>query len=194
VAGEADDRDTLDRRVAAIAAREALPAAPMLEYVHQWQDIRLIWTEPTDPNERTQARVAADREYLRVGLENIRAHSAAHLVSRLARGVFILWAGEIPIRYSDINQVPRVVIRIDWAIQALIVATALYGLVVLARNGRADAAALLAAPIFYVTAVHVPLLKEARQSLPAMPTLLLLAVIGLDALVSARRRIARPSV
>jgi 4-amino-4-deoxy-L-arabinose transferase-like glycosyltransferase len=186
LAGEVDDRDTLDRRVTAVAAREGLPAGPMLEYVHQWKEIRRIWTEPTDANERARARVAADREYLRVGLENIRRNSAAHLVKRLARGVFILWAGEIPIRYSDINRLPPAVIRIGWAVQALIFAAALYGLFVFARSGRADAAALLAAPIVYVTAVHFPLLKEARQSLPAMPTVLLLATVALTHVISPR--------
>jgi hypothetical protein len=186
LAGEVDDRDTLDRRVTAVAEREGLPAGPMLDYVHQWKDIRRIWTEPTDANERTRARVAADREYLRVGLENIRHNSAAHLVTRLARGVFILWAGEIPIRYSDINRMPPAVIRIGWAIQALIFAAALYGLFVFARRGHADAAALLAAPIVYVTAVHLPLLKEARQSLPAMPIVLLLAAVALTEVISPR--------
>ena len=188
-----DDLEILDRRVAEVAAREALPAAPMLEYVHQWKEIRRIWTEPVDANARARARVAADREYLRVGLANIRRNSTLHLARRLSRGVFILWAGEIPVRYSDINRFPPIAIRVGWVCQALIVAAGLYGLVVLARGGHGDAAALLAAPIVYVTAVHLPLLKEARQSLPAMPTVLLLAAIGLDGLVSARRRIARPS-
>jgi len=181
-----DDRDMLDRRVVEVAARERLPADTMLEYVHQWKDIRRIWVEPTDPNDRARARVRADREYLRVGLENIRRASALHLVKRLARGIFILWAGEIPIRYSDINATPPVVIWTGWAIQAAIVFASLSGLVVLARTGRVAAAVLLAAPILYVTAVHFPLLTEARQSLPAMPTVLLLAAIALDDLISPR--------
>ena len=191
LAGEIDDREILDRRVTAVGAREGLPAAPMLDYVHQWQDIRRIWTEPTDANERARARVDADREYLRVGLENIRRQSAPHLIKRLARGVFILWAGEIPIRYSDINSLPPAVIRIGWAIQALIVSAALYGVYVFARNRRVDAAALLAAPIVYVTAVHFPLLKEARQSLPAMPIVLLLAAVAFADITSSRRRTSR---
>lgn len=191
LAGEIDDREILDRRVTAVAAREGLPAAPMLDYVHQWQEIRRIWTEPTAPNERARARVAADREYLRVGLENIRRQSAPYLINRLARGVFILWAGEIPIRYSDINSLPPAVIRIGWAIQALIVSAALYGVYVFARSGRVDAAALLAAPIVYVTAVHFPLLKEARQSLPAMPIVLVLAAVAIADVISCRRRSSR---
>jgi hypothetical protein len=188
LAGEIDDRNVLDDRVTAVAARQGLPAAPMLDYVHQWQEIRRIWTEPTDANERARARVVADREYLRVGLENIRRQSTTYLARRLARGVFILWAGEIPIRYSDINSLPPAVIRIGWAIQALIVGAALYGVYVFARGGRIDAAALLATPIVYVTAVHFPLLKEARQSLPAMPIVLLLAATAIDDVISNRRR------
>ena len=80
----------------------------MLEYVHQWQDIRRIWTEPTDPTEHATARVAADREYQRVALEKLRKDSIGHLARRLSRGVFILWAGEIPVRYSELNLDPRV--------------------------------------------------------------------------------------
>ena len=118
LADDIDDRAELDRRVTAVAAREQLPAAPMLEYVHQWEDIRRIWTEPTDPLERAIARVKADEEYRRVGIENIRRDAPAHLIKRLARGLFILWAGEIPFRYSEINALSTVTIRACWAIQA----------------------------------------------------------------------------
>src|SRR5262249_41184742 len=120
LADDSDDRATLDRQVAAIAAREQLPAAPMLEYVHQWQDIRLIWTSPVDPYERAVARVKADREYQRVATANLRRDSLPHLARRLARGVFVLWAGEIPFRYSEINQMSPAIIRLCWAIQALL--------------------------------------------------------------------------
>ena len=37
---------------------------------------------------------------------------------------------------------------------------------------------LLLAPILYISAVHFPLLTEARQSLPAQPVVLVLATIG----------------
>ena len=117
---DGDGRAELDRAIEGVAAREQLPAAPMLEYVHQWQDIRRIWTAPVDPYERAMSRAEADREYQRVALENLRRDSLAHLARRLARGVFILWAGEIPFRYSDINRLPALVIRIGWLIQALI--------------------------------------------------------------------------
>ena len=104
IAEDIDGRADLDRAIERVAAREHLPAAPMLEYVHQWQDIRRIWTEPVDPYERAMSRAKADREYQRVALENLRQDSLAHLARRLARGVFLLWAGEIPFRYSDINR------------------------------------------------------------------------------------------
>jgi 4-amino-4-deoxy-L-arabinose transferase-like glycosyltransferase len=178
LADAVDDRAELDRRVEAIAQREQLPAAPMLEYVHQWEDIRLIWTAPVDPHERALARAAADQEYQRVAIQNIKADSPRHLAKRLARGVFILWAGEIPFRYSEINSLPPTVIRLCWAIQVALFVVAVAGLVVLARTGRVAEACLLAAPILYITGVHFPLLTEARQSLPAQPIVLLLAVVA----------------
>ena len=70
------------------------------------------------------------------------------------------------------------VIGVCWAVQAVLCAFALAGLIALARSGRAADACLLAGPIVYITAVHVPLLTEARQSLPAQPIVLLLAAIG----------------
>ena len=69
------------------------------------------------PQERARARVAADREYLRVGIENIGEQSTAQMVKRLVRGVFILWAGRHSFRYSDINQLPPIVIRVCWGLQ-----------------------------------------------------------------------------
>ena len=182
VADDIEDRRELDQRVREIAAREHLPPEPMLEYVHQWEDIRRIWTEPIDSTERARARVIADQEYQRVGLENIRRRSIGHHVKRLARGVFILWAGEIPFRYTDINQLPPIVIRLCWAIQAVVMLAAVAGVIGLMRNGQHAAAWILAAPILYITAVHFPLLTEARQSLPATPVVLLLATIGAAAL------------
>ena len=178
IADAIDDRASLDARIEEIAAREHLSAAPMLEYVHQEQDIRRIWTTPTDPEARTAARIRADQEYMRVGLNNIRGQSKAHLLKRLVRGVFILWAGEIPIRYSDINALPTIVIRALWSIQALLCIAALLGVYALIRRGRAAEGCTLGAALLYVTGVHFPILTEARQSLPALPTLLLLATVG----------------
>jgi Dolichyl-phosphate-mannose-protein mannosyltransferase len=178
LADSVDDRAELDRRVGAIAVREELPPALMLEYVHQWEDIRLIWTAPTDPLERAIARVEADEEYRRVGLENIRRDTPAHLAKRLARGLFILWAGEIPFRYSEINTLSPRTIRALWAVQAALVLIALCGGYAVCRSGRMAEGLILLAPILYISAVHFPLLTEARQSLPAQPTVLLLAAMG----------------
>ena len=183
LAEDAPDRATLDAQVGAVAAREHLDVHVMLKYVHQWSDIRRIWTTPTDPVERTTARISADQEYLRVGLDNIRNQTTGHLARRLARGVFILWAADIPFRYSTINQLPPLVIRLCWLVQAALMAAGLWGLYVLGRQGRAVEAWLLAAPIIYVTAVHGILLTESRQSLPAKPDLVLVAIIGIAALL-----------
>jgi 4-amino-4-deoxy-L-arabinose transferase-like glycosyltransferase len=193
LADDIDDRAELDRQVAAIAAREQLPVEPMLEYVHQWEDIRLIWTAPTDPYARAVARVAADEEYRRVGVENIRRDAPSHLAKRLARAVFILWAGEIPFRYSEINRLSNTTIRACWAAQAIVVLLGLWGGYALCRSGRMSEGLMLLAPIVYITAVHFPLLTEARQSLPAQPTLLILAVLGV-ASISGQSLALEPQV
>ena len=124
--------------------------APMLEYVHQWEDIRRIWDSPTDPYERAFARVRADDEYRRVAIENLRRQAPAHIAKRVARGVFVLWAGEIPFRYSDINQLPPWVIYACWAAQVIILMLAIAGLAALAWSGRFAAACLLASPLVYM--------------------------------------------
>lgn len=189
LADDAPDRAALDRQVDRVAERERQPAEPMLDYVHQWQDIRRIWAEPVDPYERAMARVKADQEYLRVAIDNIRRDPLPHLVKRLARGVFVLWAGEIPFRYSQINQLPPILIYACWTVQAVLFALAMYGVYALARSGWPAEACLLAAPIVYITAVHVPLLKEARQSLPAQPIVLLLAAIGAASLLALKPQV-----
>jgi len=186
LADATDDRAELDRRVAAIAAREHLAPNPMLAYVHQWQDIRRIWTTPEDPYARALARAEADREYERVALDNLRHDRPAHLAKRLARGIFVLWAGEIPVRYSQINALPPMAIYLCWAFQAVVFALALAGIVVLAGRGHAAQAGMLALPIAYVTAVHFPLLTEARQSLPAQPVVVLLAAVAVYHLLGTR--------
>ncbi|HUK33643.1 MAG TPA: hypothetical protein VLV86_07020, partial [Vicinamibacterales bacterium] len=189
VASDVDDRPTLDARVTAIAAREHLDPAPMLQYVHQFQDIRRIWTTPTDPRERPAARVAADEEYMRVGRNNIRQQSWAQLSRRLAHGLFLLWAGEIPIRQSDVNALGTFVKDAMWGLQALLFVAALIGVYALIRHERAAEGCTLAAAIVYITAVHFPILKEARQSLPAQPTVLVLAAFGVAHLLSLKPQV-----
>jgi hypothetical protein len=53
------------------------------------------------------------------------------------------------------------------------------GAVLLWRRGRWTEAVLLTLPVVYVTAVHLPLLCEARQSLPVKPLVLALAAVAL---------------
>jgi hypothetical protein len=133
---------------------------------------------------RARARVVADGEYQRAALELIQADPLGHLTRRVTRGLFVLWAGEIPIRYRDINALPVLAIRAMWTVQALIVAAAVAGLVALARFGQWPHAVFLGLAFVYVTGVHLPLLCEARQSLPLKPLLLIAATIGVASLRS----------
>ena len=177
------DRAALDRRIEAVAAREQLPPGPMLEYVHQWQDIRLIWTTPVDPMERIVARIKADQEYQRVAIENLKREPVPHIARRLARGVAVLWIGEIPFRYSEIDSLSPRVRQLCYLVQALLFLAACAGALVLFRRGFVAQSLILATPIVYITAVHFWLLKEARQSLPAQPVLLILATVGLASFI-----------
>lgn len=173
------DRDELTRLVLAKAADTGLPVEPMLDYVNEWRDIRAIWDTPTDPMERVRARVVADGEYLRFALAHMRNDPLGHIRRRVVTGTFVLWAAEIPIRYSDINKMPTFVVRLIWLAQVVLLLAAAWGAVVLVRGGRWLEAVILTLPIIYVTGVHLPLLCEARQSLPVKPVVLALAAIGL---------------
>lgn len=173
------DRGELDRRVREKAAADGVPAEPMLQFVNEWRDVRAIWDTPTDPAERASARVAADSEYLRYALLHMKDDPVGHIRRRLTRGLFQLWAAEIPIRYSLINSTPTIAIRAIWMVQVILLLLAAYGAVWLARHDRWTEAVLLTMPLIYVTGVHLPLLCEARQSLPVMPLVLVLAAVPL---------------
>jgi len=151
----------------------------MITYAHQWRDIRRIWDTPTDPRERAVKRIEADEEYWRAGLANIARNRTGHMLRRATVGAFVLWNAEIPIRYTSINDMPRLVIRAIWLVQAGLLALALVGLVMLAHRRGLAVAALLAALLLYITAVHLPMLAEARYSLPAKPIVLALVAIAL---------------
>lgn len=171
-----------------IADTNQLPVEPMLTYVSQWRRIHAIWDTPTDPQVRFRARIVAQEEYKRTGISNIRRDPAAFLKRRIVRGQFVLWAAEIPVRYSDINTLPEWVIRAIWLPQAVMVVLGMVGAVALARLRRLDALVILLAPLVYVSAVHFILLTESRQSLPVKPLLIVLAVIGAGTLLSWRKR------
>lgn len=177
------DRMELDARVREVATAEGIAPDGMLAYVHEWQDIRRIWESPTDPMERARARVVADQEYLRAAVAHIRADLSGWAVRRATRRAVILWASDIPIRYTDIDAVPTVVIRAIWLLQVILLLIAVAGSVVLFRRKQYAEAALITLPLLYVTAVHVPLLCETRQSLPVKPLVLMLAAIA----VTSRR-------
>jgi hypothetical protein len=85
----------------------------------------------------------------------------------------------VPIRYGDINTMPAWFIRLLWILQVALLAAAAWGCIRLARRDRWLEAVMLALPIVYVTGVHLPLLCEARQSLPVKPVVIALAACGL---------------
>jgi 4-amino-4-deoxy-L-arabinose transferase-like glycosyltransferase len=175
----AENGQDLEARAREVAEANGLDAAPMVRYVREWRTIHDYWDTPQDPLERARARVEADQQYLRAALDNISSDPVGHVTRRLTRGMFVLWAADIPIRYSDINRMPTLVIRGIWLVQVLVLALAAAGAIVLWRRNRRSEALLLTLPLFYVTAVHLPLLCEARQSLPVKPLLLTLAAVAL---------------
>jgi len=183
IAEDTPDSAALDEAVSRLAAASNLPAPPMITYVHQWRDIRTIWDSPTDPRERAEKRIAADEEYWRVGLENIKRDRVGHVIRRITIGSLVLWIAEIPIRYSHINSVRPIVIRAIWLAQAVLLALALFGLLLLARRGHLFEVAPFAAILVYITAIHLPMLAEARYSLPAKPAVLVLATVALAELL-----------
>jgi dolichyl-phosphate-mannose-protein mannosyltransferase len=174
-----DDDATLDGRIRTFAAANGSAAEPMILYAHQWRDIRLVWDTPTDPRERAAKRIEADDLYWRAGLANIARDRAGHFLRRVTVGAFVLWAAEIPIRYTDINSTPKIIIRAIWLAQAALFALAIVGVVFLAHRRGPIVAAPLAALLAYITAVHLPMLAEARYSLPAKPIVLALVAIAI---------------
>ena len=185
-ATESVSRDELDARVRAVATDTGNDPGLMLTYAHEWRDIHDLWDTPTNPVERARARILADQAYLDAGMKHIREDPVGHVVRRLTRGPFVLWAAEIPIRYTLINGVPTLVIRGIWLAQVVLLLLAAAGAIHLYRTGCRLEATLLVLPLLYVTGVHLPLLCEARQTLPVKPIVLVLAAIGAASL--ARRR------
>jgi hypothetical protein len=179
-----DPRLDADALRAAVRARTDDPAG--LRYVEQWRGIHMRPGTPRDPFENIARRAEDERLYWAQALENIRADPAGFVGRRLAHGVPLLWIAEVPIRYSDINRVPRVWIYALWAAQAALIVVAAAGAVVLARRGHGALVALLLVPPLHVTLVHLPLLTEARQSLPLKPLVLAFAAVALVTLARAR--------
>ena len=186
-AGKPLDDAALDDAVRALAAEHGADPQPMIEYVHQWRDIRGLWSDPQDRIKWAASRIAADQEFYRVGIANAKRDLADHLRRRLTRAIPVLWIGEIPYRHSAINDLPTIVIRLMWAVQALIVALAGFATLRGLRGPRWRELLILAFPFAYITAVHSPLLTESRQSLPGMPSVIALAAIGIYLLTRSGR-------
>lgn len=180
----AEDGRDIDTRARELGAATALDAGPMIQYVNEWRRIHDLWDTPQDPLERVRARIQADQEYLQVAIANITRDPVGHVWRRLTRGLFTLWAADIPLRYSVINDHPTVVIRLIWAVQVILLVVAASGAIWLWRRGQRAEAALMTLPLIYVTGVHLPLLCEARQSLPVKPLVLALAAAVIDRITS----------
>ena len=97
--------------VASVAQNRGIQLNSVTSTVEGGHDIRGIWETPVDPMERARARVIADQEYLRAAVVHIRADLPGWAARRLTRGTFILWASDIPIRYTDINAVNPLIVR-----------------------------------------------------------------------------------
>ena len=91
-------------------------------------------------------------------------------------------------RYGDINSLPPWVIYAMWLAQVILFVLAAAGAIALCRRGRLLEAVVLGLPIVYVTAVHLPLLCESRQSLPVKPALITLAAVALSRKVITSRQ------
>lgn len=193
-AGQPIDDATLDARVRELAAKHGANADRMIEYVHQWRDIRGLWTDPQDRIKWAASRIVADAEFFRVGIANARRDLPDHIRRRFTRALPVLWIAEIPYRHSAINELPVIVIRLIWGVQALLVALAGLAVVLGLRGPRWRETLILAFPFAYITAVHCLLLTESRQSLPGMPAVIALAACAVWWLIngSPRREPAAP--
>ncbi len=180
LADDIDDRAELDDSVAEVAApRTAAGRADARVRRTSGRTSASIWTQPADPTSARMARVAADREYLDVGLRTSQRDRAGASMVRTARAWRVRAVGR---RNSDSIQRhqpaaagghPCLLADSSASCDAVALVGARLPSSAVA-GGRVPAGA----PIVYVTAVHLPLLTEARQSLPAQPVLLVLATIG----------------
>jgi hypothetical protein len=186
-AGQPIDDPALDDAVRQLAAAHGLDAQRMIQYVHEWRDIRGLWSDPRDRIKWAESRIVADAEFYRVGIANARRDLADHIRRRFTRALPVLWIGEVPYRHSAINQLPVIVMRAMWGVQALLVALAAIAVFKGVRGARWREALILAFPFVYITAVHSMLLTEARQSLPGMPSVIALSACGLWAMLRSDR-------
>lgn len=185
VAAAHADRAALDDEVRRIAGEQHLDPAPMLDFVHQWQDIRGLWADPQDRLKWAASRIVADAQFYRVGIANARKDPVGHLYRRVTRALPVLWIAEIPYRRSAVNDLPVLVIRVMWGLQAALVILAAIGVARAIRGPHWREAIALSFPFVYTTAVHAALLTESRQSLPGMPSVIVLAALGLSVIFTS---------
>lgn len=152
----------------------------MIRYVREWREIRRLYSSGPDPRERIMARVKADQIFWQYALENIRTEPFGYLIRRFTYGMFILWAGEIPVRYSDIDRLPTSFIRAIWGIQILLLVAAALGAAHLLKSRDLCLALLLILPPVYLSLVQWPFLTEARYSLPLKPLVILFTIMGVN--------------
>ena len=152
-------------------------AALMRRYIEEDRRILKARYTATDPWARATADIETEKLYRAQVLENIRHDAAGYLVRKATYGMFVLWAAELPIRYSLINATPRLVIRAIWLAQVALLGLALVGLVLLARRDRV-VATLFATSFVYVVVVHFFLHSDPRYSLPVKPLVVILAVLA----------------
>jgi 4-amino-4-deoxy-L-arabinose transferase-like glycosyltransferase len=138
------------------------------------REIRASWRAQGTLHEQMTAKLEVEPRYRAHAIAAIRAAPWAYATGRLLYGSFVLWAADIPVRYTRIDALPRGAIRAMYALQIAVLAAAVAGLAVLARHVPL-AAAVFAAALLYVEGIHVPLHTDVRYSLPAKPLVVLLA-------------------
>jgi len=179
----------LDRRL----SRFGDDAPLMRRYIEEDRRIQRARYAATDTWARAAADIETETAYRVQVLENIRRDMPGYLFRKATYGMFVLWASDVPIRYTLINSVPRVLIRAIWLVQVVLLGLALVGLVILTRRDRV-VGTLLAMPLIYVVAVHFLLHSDPRYSLPVKPLVVVLAVLAAAELGSrVRPRAARTS-
>ncbi len=122
--------------------------------------------------------------------EDIRADPAGYIVRGFTSRLPTLLVGSIPVRYEQIDKLPRVALLAIWGLQAALLGLALVGIIVLLRgpDERVLAGAFVGALLVYMCAVHFPFWTEGRYSLPAWPVLLMAAVVGATSVAAAVQR------
>lgn len=171
-------------RVAATARELGIDPAKAARYVSELTTY-FDWGEP-DP---AVSYVVVNDWAMTSATEDVRGDIGGWVVRGFTNRLPLLLAGSIPVRYEQINALPRAFILLMWGAQASVVAFALLGMIVLWRRGPDArlAAALTGGLLVYVCAIHFPFYTDARYGLPVQPLLLMASVVGASAALTALR-------